>query len=46
MDELKKYNGTEDVRAVKTIKINAEQVVRVIRAVERSKNWIIDIKTK
>jgi len=36
MDELKKYNGTKDVRAVKNIKLNAEQVVRVIRAVESS----------
>ena len=36
MGKLKKYNGTEDVKAVKNIKINAEQVVRVIRAVESS----------
>jgi hypothetical protein len=36
MDELKRFNGTEDVRAVKNIKINAEQVVKVIRAVESS----------
>ena len=36
MDELKKYNGTEDVRAVKNIKLKTEHIARVIRAVKSS----------
>jgi DNA-binding cell septation regulator SpoVG len=46
MGKLKKYNWTEDVRAVNNIKINAEQVVKVIRAVESSSNLIIKINIK